>query len=52
MNRQNIYYRMKDGNIICNGELEDAWEAYQAAEEAQKVLDQQILADYETGGGH
>lgn len=25
MNRQNIYYRMKDGNIICNGELEDAF---------------------------
>lgn len=35
-----------------NGELEEAWECYQAAEEAQKSLDQQILADYETGGGH
>ena len=35
-----------------NGELEAAWETYQAAEEAQKALDQQILADYETGGGH
>lgn len=33
-----------------NGELEEAWEAYQQAEEAQKALDQQILADYETGG--
>lgn len=33
-----------------NGELEEAWNAYQQAEEAQKALDQQILADYETGG--
>ena len=35
-----------------NGELEEAWASYQAAEDAQKALDQQILADYETGGGH
>lgn len=35
-----------------NGELEEAWDTYQQVEEAQKALDQQILADYETGGGH
>lgn len=32
-----------------NGELEEAWDTYQQVEEAQKALDQQILADYETG---
>lgn len=34
-----------------NGELEAAWADYIKAEEAQKGLDQQILAEYESGGG-
>lgn len=33
-----------------NGELEEAWAHYQEIEEAQKALDQKILAEYETGG--
>lgn len=34
-----------------NGELEDAWEEFQNAEEAQKEIERSILAEYETGGG-
>lgn len=34
-----------------NGELESAWEEYQAAEETQKEIERQILAEFETGGG-
>lgn len=34
-----------------NGELEDAWEEFQNAEEAQKEIERAILAEYETGGG-
>lgn len=33
-----------------NGELEEAMEAYQAAERAQKELEREILAEAETGG--
>lgn len=35
-----------------NGELEDAWEEFQNAEEAQKEIERSILAEYETGGGN
>jgi hypothetical protein len=31
-----------------NGELEDAWEEFQSAEEAQKEIERSILAEYET----
>lgn len=33
-----------------NGELEEAMEAFQAIEEEQKLLDQSILAQVESGG--
>lgn len=39
--------------VVCpppNGELEDAMEAFQAIEEEQKMLDQTILAQVESGG--
>lgn len=35
----------------ANGELEEAWRAYQAVEEKQKEIDRRVLASFETGGG-
>lgn len=47
-----LFFWMHHGMIKPppNGELEEAWTAYQEAEEESKELDQEIIAHYELDG--